>query len=415
MNAARVLTVASAALDADDPAGRLVARALLAEGVPVTSRQVVDESESALEPALAAALEAGGLVVVLASPGGSAGDIVRRTLSRLAGVRLSLSEKFLALLEADFATREQAMPHRLDRLALLPQGAEIWPVGSGEPGWSLETKAALTLVIPLDTPRLDALIPEKLRPLARERLGGAGATVTRTLLTTGLSPADAEERLAPWLGKPGPVAVSAVISGGDVSARLLARGISRQSAVGELAAVESAVRVALGADCYGSDDDTLESVIGRLLLERALTVSVAESCTGGLLGHRLTNIPGSSRYFERGVMVYSNRAKEEMLGVPAMLLAAHGAVSAPVAEAMVTGICRVSDSACGMAVTGIAGPDGGTPTKPVGTVFIAAAWPSGLRVRHFRFAGGREAVKRQSAQAALDMLRRGLLEMHERG
>lgn len=412
MSAARVLTVATASLGGDDPAGLLVARALLAEGVPVASRQVVDETESALEPALAAALDAGGLVVVLASPGGSAGDIVRRTLSRLAGVRLVLNEKLLALLEKDFAARDQAMPHRVDRLALLPQGAELWAAPSGEPGWSLETKAAVIVVIPLGSTHLDALVSERLRPLARQQLG---ATVLRTLLTTGLSPADAEDRLGPWLGKPGLVSVSSAITDGDVWVRLLARGASHRSALDELTAVESAVRAALGPACYGGDDDTLEAAVGRLLIERGLTVSVAESCTGGLLGNRLTNIPGSSRYFERGVIVYSNRAKEEMLGVPPSVLAAHGAVSAPVAEAMAAGICRISGSPCGIAVTGIAGPDGGTPTKPVGTVFIAAAWPGGLRARHFRFAGGRDAVKRQSAQAALDMLRRGLLEVPARG
>jgi len=414
MTAARVLTVASAPLGADDATGRLVTRALLAEGLPVASREVVDETESALEPALTAALEAGGLVVVLASPGGSAGDIVRRTLSKLAGARLVLSQKLLRALEKEFAAREQAMPHRLDRLALLPQGAELWPAASGEPGWSLEARGALVVVIPIGSAHLDALLNERLRPLARQRIGGAEGTVVRTLLCSGLSPADAEDRLGPWLGKPGPVLVSAVIADGDVWVRLAARGSSRQAALDELTAVESAVRLALGPDCYGSDEDTLESVVGRLLIERALTVSVAESCTGGLVGHRLTNIPGSSRYFERGVMVYSNRAKEEMLGVPASLLAAHGAVSAPVAEAMVAGIRRISGSPCGIAVTGIAGPDGGTPIKPVGTVFIAAAWPSGLRVRHFRFAGGRDAVKSQSAQAALDMLRRGLLDVPPR-
>ena len=248
MTAARVLTVASAPLGGDDPAGRLVARALLAEGVPVASRQVVDETESALEPALAAALDAGGLVVVLASPGGSAGDIVRRALSRLAGVRLALNEKLLAVLEKDFAAREQAMPHRLDRLALLPQGAELWATASGEPGWSLETKAAVVVVIPLGSAHLGSLVHDRLRPLARQRLGGAGGSALRTLLTTGISPADAEDRLGPWLGKPGPVSVSAVITDGDVWVRLLAHGTSHQSALDGLAAVESAVRVALGPD-----------------------------------------------------------------------------------------------------------------------------------------------------------------------
>jgi nicotinamide-nucleotide amidase len=411
MPAARVLTVASAPLGGDDPAGRLVARALLAEAVPVASRQVVDETEAAIEPALAALHDSGGLVVVLASPGGPGGDIVRRALSRLAGVRLLLSEPLLARLQKDFAARGESMPHRMDRLALLPQGAECWAAASGEPGWSLETKAAVVVVLPLGSASLGTLVQERLVPLARQRLGAAEGCALRALLTTGLSPADAEDRLGPWLGKPGPVSASTMIVDGDVWVRLLARGPSRQSALDELAAAEPAVRAALGPDCYGSDADTLESVVGRLLVEGALTVSVAESCTGGLLGHRLTNIPGSSRYFERGVMVYSNRAKEEMLGVPASLLAAHGAVSAPVAEAMVAGIRRISGSSCGIAVTGIAGPDGGTPTKPVGTVFIAAGWPGGLRVRHFQFGGGRDAVKQQSAQAALDLLRRGLLDL----
>jgi nicotinamide-nucleotide amidase len=199
---------------------------------------------------------------------------------------------------------------------------------------------------------------------------------------------------------------------GDVWVQLRARAASRDAAEATLAPVEREIREALGADCWGKDEDTLEVVVGRLLLERRLTVSMAESCTGGLVGHRLTNIAGSSRYVERGVVVYSNQAKEELLGVPVELLRAHGAVSARVAEAMAAGICRISGSACGIAVTGIAGPDGGTPGKPVGTVFIAVAAPGAdgprIQVRRFRFPGGREAVKWQSSQAALDMLRRAL-------
>ena len=137
-------------------------------------------------------------------------------------------------------------------------------------------------------------------------------------------------------------------------------------------------------------------------------LAVAESCTGGLLGHRLTGVPGSSAFFERGVIVYSNRAKQELLGVPEEILRTHGAVSRPCAEAMVRGICERSGAACGLAITGIAGPDGGTPTKPVGTVFIGVAVPGTVQARHFRFAGGRAAVKWQSAEVALDMLRRQL-------
>jgi nicotinamide-nucleotide amidase len=139
-----------------------------------------------------------------------------------------------------------------------------------------------------------------------------------------------------------------------------------------------------------------------------MTLAVAESCTGGLLGHRITSVAGSSAYFERGVIVYSNRAKQEMLGVPEAVLRAHGAVSAPCAEAMAHGICSLAHSDCGLAVTGIAGPDGGTPTKPVGTVFIGVVVGGEVTSRRFRFAGDRASVKWQSSQMALDMLRRRL-------
>jgi len=148
-----------------------------------------------------------------------------------------------------------------------------------------------------------------------------------------------------------------------------------------------------------------------LLRERGLSVSVAESCTGGLLGHRLTNIAGSSAYFERGVVVYSNRAKQELLGVPDVVLRAHGAVSAQTAEAMARGVCERTGSACGIAVTGIAGPDGGSDAKPVGTVFIGVDVSGAVACKRFLFRGDRVGVKWQSSQMALDMLRRRLLEI----
>jgi nicotinamide-nucleotide amidase len=416
----RIFTVGVAEIAGrDDAAGLAVARALRADGVPVASRAVVDEDEAALEAALGPALDGGGVVVVLAPPGGSGGDIVRRVLARLAGVRLVLSDRLLDLLEADFARRGRALPRRLERLALLPQGAQLWtaPPGScgaaspsaGPPGWALEVRGALVAVLPLDVPDLSALVEQHLRPAARDRAGAGGVALVSLLRTTGVSAADAEERLAPWLGKEGPVAVSCLVVDGEVWVRLLARAPSRAVAEAALTDAGPAVREALGTDCYGVDGESLEVVVGALLRERGLGVSTAESCTGGLVAHRLTNVPGSSRYVDRGVVVYSNEAKTDLLGVPAELIRAHGAVSAPVAEAMARGVCRIGGTACGVAITGIAGPDGGSPEKPVGTVFIGVAAPAGVEVRRFHFAGGREAVKWQSAQAALDMLRRALL------
>lgn len=148
--------------------------------------------------------------------------------------------------------------------------------------------------------------------------------------------------------------------------------------------------------------------MGDLLRARGHMLAVAESCTGGLVGHRITGIPGSSAYFERGVIVYSNRAKQEMLGIDEAILRTHGALSAPCAEAMARGVCERSGTTCGLSITGIAGPDGGTPAKPVGTVFIGLAVNGAVSARRFRFSGDRASVKWQSSVMALDMLRRRL-------
>lgn len=390
---------------ADDRPAREVARALAADGALIDSRHVVDASEAALEPALRGALEAGGLTVVLCEPGGSAGELVPRVLARITGARLVLNERRLALLEGAFAERGQAMPRRLDRLALLPKGAELIP--SAPDGWSLARKNGVVVVLPLGSSHLGSMVSDFLKGLTGRP--AEEAIIQRALLTTGLSAADAEARLGAWLGKEGDVTVSCAPVDGDVHVRLVSRGATRALAEAALAPVEAEIRAALGVDCYGQDDDLLETVVGRMLLERGWTVSLAESCTGGLVGNRLTNIAGSSRYVERGVIVYSNRAKEELLGVPEPLLRAHGAVSAPVARAMAEGICRISGSACGLAVTGIAGPDGGSAEKPVGTVYIGCATPAGVETRRCLFGGDRVAIKWQSSQTALDMLRRRLL------
>jgi nicotinamide-nucleotide amidase len=244
--------------------------------------------------------------------------------------------------------------------------------------------------------------------LVRARLGRVAALAVRTLRTAGVSLAELEERLAPWL-VPGDGDVVLSASGeGEVWVRLRARAATPEAAAEALGALERRIVEVLGEDCYGRDGESLEQAVGRRLRARGMTVAVAESCTGGLVGHRLTSVSGSSAFFERGVVVYSNRAKEELLGVPSEILRTHGAVSGPCAEAMVRGICERSGTGCGLSITGIAGPDGGTPGKPVGTVFIGLAVAGAVEARHFRFAGGRAAVKWQSSQRALEMLRRSL-------
>ena len=401
----RLVAIGSPLVAVDDDAAA-VAAALADGGVGLESRTVVDEDEAALERALAPPAP---LTVVVAGPGGSTGDVARRVLARASGTRLVLNDRMLAALQALHRRRDRPLPRRDERLALLPQGATVWARPDGEPAWALESEAAAWVVLPRGglAPDTAALLLD----LARARLGRSAALAVRTLRTAGVTLADLEERLAAWLGpgeSSGEVAVTMAPSEGEVWVRVRVRAATPDAAAEALGALERRIAEALGDDCYGRDGESLEQAVGKRLAARGLTLAVAESCTGGLVGHRLTSVPGSSAFFERGVIVYSNRAKAELLGVPDEILRTHGAVSRPCAEAMVRGICARSGAPCGLSITGIAGPDGGTPSKPVGTVFIGLAVRGVVEARHFRFAGGRASVKWQSSQMALDMLRRSL-------
>jgi nicotinamide-nucleotide amidase len=400
----RLVALGSPLVALDDDAAA-VAAALAGGGVGLESRTVVDEDEAALERALTPAAP---LTVLVAGPGGSTGDVARRVLARVTGARLVLNERMLGALQEIHRRRDRPLPRRDERLALLPQGATVWALPEGEPAWALEGDGAAWVVVPRGglTPDLTALLVD----FARARLGRGATLAVRTLRTAGVLLSELEERLAPWLvaADTGGDVVLTASGEGEVWVRLRARGPTPEAAAEALAALEWRITEVLGDDCYGRDGESLEQAVGRRLAARGMTLAVAESCTGGLVGHRLTNVAGSSAFFERGVVVYSNRAKEELLGVPSEVLRTHGAVSRPCAEAMVRGICERSGAACGLSITGIAGPDGGTPSKPVGTVFIGMAVAGAVEARHFRFPGGRAAVKWQSSQMALDMLRRSL-------
>ncbi len=398
------LVVVGAGPSPDDEEGALAALAVA--GVTVASRVYVDEDDAALEHALPAD---GALNVIVAGPGGSGGDVVRRVVARLSGTRLVLNERMLAALQEIHERVDRPLPRHAERLALLPQGATVW-TAEGEPAWMLDGPDS-TFVVLARGGGVTADLARQLIAFASVRFAARGATASCTLRTTGVSVRDVEERLESFLGGADAaeaVTISAVPVEGDVWVRMRARGANAAAAAALLATVEPRVAQALGDDLYGRDAESLEVIVGRLLLARGMTLSVAESCTGGLVGHRLTNIAGSSAYFERGVVVYSNRAKQELLGVPEEVLRTHGAVSAACAEAMARGICERSGSPCGLSITGIAGPDGGSAAKPVGTVFIGVAVAGEVVSRRFRFGGDRNSVKRQSAQMALDMLRRRL-------
>jgi nicotinamide-nucleotide amidase len=254
------------------------------------------------------------------------------------------------------------------------------------------------------TPMLGAVIAERLAPTS----SGAGL-FRRVLKITGRAESDVDAQASPiygkWASLPSPISTTILAVLGQIELHLTVRSASPGEADRALEPAVRELHDALGTAVYSTDGQSLEAVVGGLLREGALTIAVAESCTGGLLMSRLTDVPGSSAYVERGVVCYSNRAKTELAGVPEALILEHGAVSEPVARSMAEGIrCRAATS-IGVGITGIAGPGGGTPEKPVGTVAVAVVNDKASKVRTFRFVGGREMVKFQAAQSALNMTR----------
>ncbi|MGA2383865.1 MAG: competence/damage-inducible protein A [Gemmatimonadales bacterium] len=402
-------------------AGRLLADA----GVRVTRRATVGDDAEAVRDAAAAALERTGTVIVTGGLGPTADDLTREAVAALFGRRLIRDPAILQALEARFAKLGRGpMPESNARQADVPEGATVLPNRWGTaPGLWLEGEGArLAVLLPGVPVEMRGLLEAEVIPRLIERRthgrtdaqthgaadAGAGPEIirSRTLRTTGIS----ESALADRVGDParlvGPnVTVAWLPSPEGTDLRLTAWGLPAAAADAALARAVAAVRPLAGAHCYGEGDADLAALMLTELERRQCRLAVAESCTGGLIGERLTAVPGSSRVFVGGVVAYANEVKLDLLGVSADALAAHGAVSEPVAREMASGIARTLGTEAAVAVTGIAGPDGGTEEKPVGTVWIAALWQGKVRAFHYVFPGERDVVRRRAAQAALDALR----------
>jgi nicotinamide-nucleotide amidase len=354
------------------------------------------------------------LIVTTGGLGPTEDDITRDAIARALTLSLDMHEPIVEGLKARFAERGLVMPEINRRQAMVPRGATILenPNGSA-PGLWLERGTTALLVLPGPPremiPMLEAAISERLA----SRTSGAGL-FRRVVRITGRTESDVDSRVQPiysrWLTNAVPIATTILAVSGQIELHLTASAGSRIDADTALAAAVGELEAELRSAIYSVDGRPLEAVVGDQLRRAGWTIAAAESCTGGLLLSRLTDVPGSSDYVDRGVVCYSDRAKVELLNVPPALIAEHGAVSEPVARAMAQGIRGLAASDVGIGITGIAGPAGGTPEKPVGTVAIAVAAGDDERVRTFRFFGGREMVKFQSTQAAMNMLRLMLLK-----
>ena len=383
-------------------------------GIQVAFKSIVGDDRGDLEAAVREALARVDLLVCCGGLGPTDDDLTRPVVAEIVQRPLVEDESITSRIRARFQGRGLEMPDINRRQAMVPAGARVLPNANGTaPGLWLEHNGRVVLLLPGPPRELKPMMTNVAETLLRERAGGM-SLVRRVIKLTGRSESHTEEAVQPlyaeWSRARVPIAATILASLGQIELHLSACCGARADAESALDAAVEQVRGVLGLYVYSTDGRGLEDVLGAMLADRKLTVAIAESCTGGLIASRLTDVPGSSRYVERGVVSYSNAAKTELLGVPVEMLEAHGAVSEPVATAMADGIRSRSRVDIGIGVTGIAGPDGGTAEKPVGMVCIAAASAAGTRVRTFRFVGGREMVKFQASQAALDMVRRMLLE-----
>ncbi len=382
-------------------------------GLEVRFKTVVGDATADIAAALGVAAGRADVVVMTGGLGPTVDDRTREAVAKVTGRPLRRHSDALEAMTRRLAAWGRTPSKAQLRQGLIPRGAEVLqnPVGSA-PGFALSWKGCWIASLPGVPAEAREMVSTALIPRLRALMGRSRPKpiVRRLIQTFGLPESDVDAALKGLLAAHQSVELGLLASPSGVSVSLTARG-------GPPDRLVQAVCERLGARVYAMGEEKMEQVVGRLLTAQGVTLAVAESCTGGLIGHRLTEVPGSSSYLDRSLVCYANRAKVELLGVPSERIDRHGAVSAPVAAAMAEGIRLRSGVAVGLSVTGIAGPGGGTDTKPVGLVYIglnAAARPDIPAVhvtREHRFHGERSLIKWRASQAALDLLRRWLLNI----
>ena len=382
---------------------------LNALGVEVTSKTIVGDHRERLAETVRAACARSDIVILTGGLGPTEDDVTRDAVAAALGRTQVFHQDICDGIEQRFRRFNRAMAEINKRQAFVIEGAEVLPNPNGTaPGQWIEDggRAAMLLpgppneMKPLFTsqclPRLHALLPPQVIRTQSYRIA--------------LMPeSEVDQRIAPVYTKYTNPVTTILAAAGDIQIHLRARCSSEAEAESLLAEVGSQIETILGAWIYAKNADPLEAVVGHALRARAQTLSVAESCTGGLVAERITSVPGASDYFLGGFLTYTDRIKTELVGVPELLLREHTAVSEPVAEAMARGARERTGSTYALSVTGVAGPDGGAEATPVGTVIVGLAGPEACRTRRTRFLGDRDRVRALAAQLALDMLRRELL------
>jgi len=389
-----------------------LARTLAGIGVEIVHRTTVGDDAEKIAAAVSEAIERTGAVITTGGLGPTADDRTRPVIAQLFGRELVLDESIVAQIEARFWRMTSAkMPQTNIVQAMVPAGARVLENHHGTaPGlWIEDAQGRWVAMLPGVPREMRGLTQDSILPILRERIGAAPvAIISRTIRTTGIGESALAERLGE-LGKSVDGMPLAFLPGwAGVDLRLTSRTLPPDEATRALDSAERMLRDVAGPVVYGTESDDLAELILDTCRERGLHIATAESCTGGLLGARLTAIPGSSDVYLGGVIAYDNSVKTKLLGVSDVTLREHGAVSEQAAREMAEGCARALGAPIGVGITGIAGPGGGTEEKPVGTVWIAVSGIGETRALGRVYVGDREEIRLRATQASLDQLRRGL-------
>lgn len=380
-------------------------------GMEVTFKSIVGDDWDDLTHCIEEAVSRVSLVMAMGGLGPTHDDRTREAFAHVLGRKLVFKEELLQKIRERFKRRRLAMPAVNKKQAYIIEGAEILENRNGTaPGLWLEEESKIMILLPGPPqelkPMFEKFVWPKLQKLRTEY------TSRLVLKTTGLTESKIESLISPLYPKVANLKLTTLAYPGQIEIHINSRSKKGQAEANKrLEKFKKPILLRLKDHVFSTSGEEHEEVVAKLLKANKKSLAVAESCTGGFIAHRLTNVPGSSDYFLQGVVAYSNEAKICQLDVPPDMIEKHGAVSAQVAEAMAVGVKKKADSNLGLAVTGIAGPSGGTPEKPVGLVYVALAWEGGSEVTKNLFLGEREAIKFQSSQKALDMLRRHLLKI----
>lgn len=384
---------------------------LSAIGVPVAFRGIVGDGEGEIASAIQHALGRSEILLVSGGLGPTADDRTRDAAARALGIPMRLDESVLSALVERFAKRGIEMAEVNRKQAMVLEGAEILRNRRGTaPGMFLETSGKTLVLLPGPPRELEPMFDEEVLPRLRKVAGGVFYR-TRKLWIAGLPESAVEQKVVATYGAYDNPLTTILAAPGQVELRLTARAEKAEAADALNEELAAKLRGILGEAVFSEKEEPLESVVGALLLERGMHIATAESLTGGLIAHRITQVPGASRYFDTGFITYSDESKVSLLGVPADLVREKGAVSEEVACAMAEGARDRASADVAVSVTGIAGPSGGSDRKPVGLVYIGFATRGGVRAERHQFPGERRHVKRWTAQAALDLVRLSLLRL----